>query len=173
MRLECDVTPDDVTAFVRHVVRTDAGFRRQYVVGFIAGPVMGLLLLLLTGHRSMWSSFAKVAAVTALFTGFYMYFYRKQIADNARRAYGKDSSEGPLGHRVITIGPEGLEEVSDHATSAQKWSGIKKVDEVDSALYLFNAPASAFIIPKRAFSSASAVAEFLDAVARFRGGDRV
>jgi hypothetical protein len=168
MTVDYEITPDDVTAFVRRVVRTDAGFRRQYVAGFIIGPMMGLLVVVARGHSGLWSSLATVAAVTALFSGYYMYFYRKQLAGNVRRAYGANSNEGPLGHRVMTIGPDGIQEVSDHATTSQKWSGIKKVEETDSAVYIFNAPASAFIIPKRAFSNGSALGEFLDDVSRFR-----
>jgi hypothetical protein len=38
MRVEYEVTADDITEFTRHILRTHPGFRRTYLLGFLAGP---------------------------------------------------------------------------------------------------------------------------------------
>jgi hypothetical protein len=128
---------------------------------------MGLLLVLATGHTSLLSSVGKMVAPIVLFTGFYIYFYRQQVAQNVRRAYVAEG--GPLGKKAITVTADGLQEAGEHATIHHKWSGIQTVHETDSAIYLFNSPAAAYIIPKRAFQGPLSAADFLAAVAKHRG----
>ena len=170
MRIDCDVTVDDLGAFNLHVMNTQSHFRRMYRAGFVAGPLIGFALLALTGHEGLFSSVVKVAGASVLFSGLYVYFYRKVITDSVRKIHNQESSGLAIGPRSISITPEGLTEVSEHTTMQERWPGIRQVEDTPSALYFFNGPTSAYILPKRAFADEAQVSAFLAAVDRFRSG---
>ena len=168
MQIHYDVSPDDVEAFARHVLESNAYYRRSYYVGFVVGPMMGALVLLLTGHESVLSSIVKVSVTAAVFSGLYAYLYRREVKSSVRRTYGSGSDEGPLGSRSLQIDAEGLTEVSQDVTTRALWPSIKRVEETGTALYVFNGPASAFIVPKRAFANETERQEFLGDLRRYR-----
>ena len=169
MTVEYDLTAEDVIEFSRHLLRSDPVFRRGYRLGFLAGPVFGLLFLLATGHHGAVSSSIKILAPTLLFSAFYVKFYRQQVADHVKRAYGPEG--GLLGKRRLTLSSAGLEEWSEKSTTNQLWAGIQSVQETPTGIYLMVAPGAGYIVPKRAFGSMDVADEFLKRVARYRAGE--
>jgi Zn-dependent protease with chaperone function len=159
MTVEYDVTHDDLTQFIRHVLRTHPQFRRTYLWGFLAGPLIGVLFLLAIGHTGFVSSAVKLLGATLLFTGLYVHFSRKQVSQNVRRAYSAEG--GPIGRKALTVSAEGIEESGEHATSRHKWSGIQAIQETPQAVYLYYSPGAAYIVPRRAFSTPAEAARFL------------
>jgi hypothetical protein len=167
MTIEYDLTSDDVVEFARHLLRTDPAHRRGYQLGFLAGPVFGLLFLFATGHHGALSTLLKLLSPTLLFSAFYMKFYRQQVADNVRRAYGVEG--GLLGKKRLTLSATGFEEWGERSTTNQLWSGVRGIQESPTGIYLMVAPGAAYIVPKRAFATLGGSADFLEAVARYRG----
>jgi len=167
MTVAYEVTHDDITRLMRHVMRTHPGFRRSYLHALLWGPVIGLSYLAVTGYTGLWAALAKVSGATAIFTGFYLFFYRRQAAHGVRRAYGSEG--GPLGRKSLTLSVDGFQEVGEHSTSIQAWSGIVDVEDTTDAIYLYVSPAAAYIVPKRAFQGDPTAAEFLSMVTHYRG----
>jgi hypothetical protein len=167
--VEYEVTVSDIVDFTWHLLRRNPALRRGYELGFLGGPALGLLLLLLTDGGGMWSALAKLLVPTIVFSAFYQYFYRKQVISNARASTG---SSGSTGRKTLTLDSTGLTEVAEGATMSHTWSAIEDVAETGSAVYFYNTPVSAYVVPKRAFATPEAVAAFLQDVESFRGENK-
>lgn len=167
MIIEYEVTVDDALEFNRYLLRTNPRFRRPYLLGYIAGPIVGLVLFLMTGETSPILASVMVVGSTLLFSGLYYYLYNQQVTKTVQGAYvGK---AGPLGRKTMTITADGLLASDEYSDSQLKWSGIQNVQETPSAIYLFVTPIMAYIVPKRAFQPPLSPDEFLATVAKYRG----
>jgi hypothetical protein len=166
MIVRYEITAEDVLAFTRHILARPA-FRRSYLFGFLAGPALGLLLVRATGYSSLLGAALKFLFAVVLFSALYMYLYRRQVAANTKNVYAGEG--GPLGEKVMTVTPEGVQEVGAHSTVSHAWSGIEAVDETSAAIYLFVSGGSGYLVPKRALVAPSPTpAEFLATIARHR-----
>lgn len=69
-----------------------------------------------------------------------------------------------LGKRKYSITDEGLLEETSTTSSMQKWEGIKSVEENRDLIFLFTDKIAAYFIPKRSFSSAEEMEQFIKVV---------
>ncbi len=166
MILRYEITAEDVLAFTHHVLARPA-LRRSYLFGFLTGPALGLLFVRATGYSSPAGAALKFLCTAFLFSALYVYLYRKQVAANTKIAYAGEG--GPLGEKVMTVTPEGIQEVGAHSTVSHAWSGIEAIDETPAAIYLFVSGGSGYLVPKRALVAPSPTpAEFLATIAHHR-----
>ena len=166
MIVRYEITPDDVLAFTRHIL-TRPAFRRSYLFGFLGGPALGYLYVRATGYGGPASAALKFVCTVLLFSALYVYVYRKQVAINTKAVYAGDG--GPLGEKVMTLSPQGIQEVATHSTVSHAWSGIESVDETPVAVYLLVSGGSGYLVPKRALGSPGPTsAEFLATIRDYR-----
>ncbi|HEX5324551.1 MAG TPA: YcxB family protein [Capsulimonadaceae bacterium] len=68
---------------------------------------------------------------------------------------------GLVGRHAIVLLPDQLVECTPFNKTALSWKSFQRVEEDDRAIYLFQAPSAAYIIPKQAFATDGAATAFL------------
>lgn len=58
-------------------------------------------------------------------------------------------NEGLLGEHTMTLSEDGIVDSNPNGETKVNWTGIIKLKEDDSNIYLYNSSVSAYIIPKR------------------------
>jgi len=76
---------------------------------------------------------------------------------------------GLLGRHELEIGEDGLAERTEINESLYRWSGFQKLRKSRNYLFLYVTDHSAHVVPKRAFSSARAAAEFENRILQLAG----
>jgi|GEM_PF-2033115 len=154
MKLQFDVTLDDLVEFQRHFYTTSKPLRRQQswiIIGLSAFAVATSLLVNSTLPVELR------LVIAALFIVPLPLFFRLvmplALRFGIRRLLNEDSAGGMLGRRDLTADEDGLTEITDVNETRHRWPAITQVDETDTHDYLFISALQAHVIPKdRIFS---------------------
>jgi hypothetical protein len=167
-------TPDDWKAYQRHAARAaklpvgnaPLGFRWQAILG---GAVVGMALGF---GDSFWPSFIDIHMPTAmLLVGAILVLYCFYRWKWSRGMVPLDHG-ALLAPRRLWIDDAGVGEESAHHRHFSAWAGIVAVHETDAHVFLMVDRLAGYILPKRAFTSAEALAEFTSTSRQRASGPR-
>jgi hypothetical protein len=65
----------------------------------------------------------------------------------------EEPEKGQLGAHAITLDDHGVMETTAVGEMRVSWHGINRVEEDPNYIYIYTAPAAAFVIPRRSFAS--------------------
>ena len=129
-------------------------YLKQLVVGelIFVGIIVTISLVsrrgLLAGlHGVHWRFLAMLGSALGFFLIAYWFAACPLIG------YLQRKRRGMLGPIRFSLRARGVEAVGPNSESLSYWSGIKKVVQTKRRLYLFLTPASALIMPRRAFAT--------------------
>jgi hypothetical protein len=87
--------------------------------------------------------------VGILWVIFYPKYFQSRILSQTKKMIREGKNEGLLGEHTMTLNEDGIVDSNPNGETKVNWSGIIKLTEDDSNLYLYNSSVSAYIIPKR------------------------
>ncbi len=73
-----------------------------------------------------------------------------------------------LGHHVLTLTTEHIVDRSETSEAITSWHEVEEIASTSSHLFLYSGPASAHIVPRRAFPNADAFEDFAAAAREYR-----
>jgi hypothetical protein len=168
--IQTDVTESDVVALlVAHNLRR---WNRRYMVKTWVGAGVfclawyGLLEVLISyspDPRKTAISFGPLLLAPLLFVVlFSVYsFYRASIvATIMRRLARKDRNSPFRGKMTLTLTEQGFRQTGEYSEAFVKWCAVVKVISSSEAIYIYVSNNSAFIVPRRSFSSDPEFTEF-------------
>jgi hypothetical protein len=165
LSFDVDITWDDVHRFdVFNAFGTSwrRHYRRFFVIGFgllAAVDVVQLFVFPSLADRVMNGLDMLLALSGCLAPGL-------TWDSGAARAMSDPRLAGFVGQRRITLDPLGVTCRAAGFNTFTPWGGIRQMTEVGGAVYLWDAPSRAFILPRSAFESAEAAARACEVARR-------
>lgn len=100
--------------------------------------------------------------VGILWVIFYPKYFQSRILSQTKKMIREGKNEGLLGEHTMTLTDEGIVDTNPTGETKVNWSGIIKLKEDDSNLYVYNSSVSAYIIPKRELSDLEGVRKYIN-----------
>lgn len=168
MELHYTLTQDDLVRFNMYHFANSKPRRRIKIINGVVLPAVILLFGLYEGlinHDLLDMMFCLVLSV--LFFVLFNLVYDRLAKKSIVKALSAGNNEGMTGERTLTIGRDGITEKS--ATSEDKYTGrfINFAASDDLFHYLYLTSVTALIVPRSAFESPEAEAEFLEQIKAF------
>jgi hypothetical protein len=195
MEVEYSVRPEDFKAFAEFHKRNKPKPQRSgnagrvgSTPGELAGNLLWVLILALLviwllvqspqprrqGQPPEKPEPSILLQVPALLVGFAagvvaFVLYSKSLHARARRQlFADDRNRWKVGPRRLRISPEGLSTIGDYHTSFCAWSIICSVGATRDHIFLYDGPATAHAVPRRAFAHEGDFEAFYDLLCRYR-----
>ncbi|MCM3693607.1 YcxB family protein [Neobacillus niacini] len=99
--------------------------------------------------------------VGILWVIFYPKYFQTRILSQTKKMIREGKNEGLLGEHTMTLSEDGIVDSNPKGETKVNWSGIIKLTEDDSNLYLYNSSVSAYIIPKREVNDLEGLRNFM------------
>lgn len=167
MQLEYNLTAEDYIRFNEYHLAHSPMVRRNKWFFFVLPPLAGCVAGLLTPTHIM----ARVITLLLLFIiwpCFAFLYWPASIRHRLRKFMREGDNTTHFGKHIISISPDGLEEMSNAAKNSVKWKGVTKLVSAEHGIYLYNSAVSAYIVPNSAFTSETQREEFLETTMRYR-----
>jgi hypothetical protein len=65
-----------------------------------------------------------------------------------------------LGHHLVTLTDTGVSDRTDRGENSTPWHEIEEIASTRKHIFLYDGPASAYVVPRRAFHDGNAAEEF-------------
>lgn len=166
MNIEYELTHNDIIEFNLFHMSHSPNMRRQTLY---TRALLSLLVIIM-----IFSSLYFVLRISMLisFIGctfggvFYFFIYPFVHEESVIRYLKKMLSEGDnktvLGHRIISLFPDGIFFKSQTEESKLNWSAIDKVVQNEKFIFLYTSSTNAVPIPKKCFSSIKSQQDFFE-----------
>jgi hypothetical protein len=168
LEIEYDITREDLAAFQWHAVFESPRGRRLRRLSYLGWVLVVLLFALVTfigadGFRVTPLSLM-FFAVPLLIMLFLQWCLERWVLRRVIRHLMKDErpDRGQLGRHRVIVGEDGLSESTAVSESRTTWAGVDRVEQGADYIYIYVSPASAHVIPKRAFKDAAEAAAFYE-----------
>ena len=165
MRVEYQLTPDDLFAFQWNAAYVSPNSRRErrrsYLYIFLPLLLMALWMMQGGGPAGVSIGLSMLATVFPIVAALNWVIHRWLLRRAIRALVAQERPEkGRLGRHEIELGGEGLVERTAVGEARTSWSGVHRVEQDNGYIYLYTAPGAAHIIPKRAFAGTDSDAFF-------------
>jgi hypothetical protein len=164
MRVQFEITLDDVVAFNRYAIQHSPVFRRNYWIVMGCIPVMALIVALVNSRS--WNSLSfwlPLVAITIVLLIIFPLWYKHENDQTVIKVMRTGKNRGTLGKHTLLISEDGLVETTEVNESRWAWTGIERVEQIEHYIFIFVSSNAAHIIPKRAFASTEEVTQFYNA----------
>lgn len=94
---------------------------------------------------------------------FYPKYFQKRIRSQTKKMIKEGKNEGLLGEHSMLLTEDGIVDTNSNGETKVNWSGIIKMKEDQSNLYLYNSSVSAYILPKRELKNLNEVRAYFEA----------
>ncbi|MCD8101745.1 MAG: YcxB family protein [Alistipes sp.] len=158
MRLEYDITLDEMMAFQRRALERNRQFQKRITRSKVMVPVLLLLIVFISvdfrvGTAVRWDMVIAELITVAVITCFFFLTVRRRAISRALGRVRK-TLESPkngiyLKKRTVELGEDGLCIETDESSDRLKWSMVHEVEELDTVFLLYISELSAHVIPKR------------------------
>lgn len=111
-----------------------------------------------------WQMPAAYAATLAAFIGLVVFITTLDLSSRSRVQKTSDPRGTFLKGYRLTLGDDGVHVESENFRALHRWSGILKLQETGTHMFLYTDGAQAIIVPKRAFASPDHAASFASTV---------
>ena len=167
MEVSYELTPEDAWQYVSYYRQKQAVLRPVFL-RCLFGLVGFVLLIAAVMQAHDWGTFHQLhwflplmLAVTVLLAFPFLSASKKRVTES----FGQQP--GYFCEHQVSISPEGFAEktfVSSHETA---WAAFHSVEENSACVFLFRSRNSAFIVPKRAFTSPHEAERFANTARRY------
>ncbi len=149
MKLQFDVTIDDLIEFHRHFFSTSKSVRRQRRIVIGTVTAISATTIVLTA-RSLPLNLRLAAA--ALFAVFFPLMLRlihtKSLDRSVRSLLAESGTEGVVGRHTLVADESGLTEETSVNETRHAWSAVQRIDETDDYVFIFISSLQAHTIPR-------------------------
>jgi hypothetical protein len=99
--------------------------------------------------------------VGILWVIFYPRYFQSRILSQTTKMIREGKNEGLLGEHTMTLSDEGIVDSNPNGETRVNWTGIIKLVEDESNLYVYISSVSAYIIPKKDLTNVEDVREYI------------
>ncbi|MFD6176716.1 MULTISPECIES: YcxB family protein [unclassified Isoptericola] len=161
MQIDFPMTTADYLAFNVHVIRTSAVLRSQQTrQRAVAAAATALILLTLIGVLGDdWVGGGVAAAIGAVGVWCTLPWANRRHAVRTLRRLAAHDGLGITGDARLTLDDAGLHETLGGMSTTVPWTGVERIEETDSHVFVFIGPHAALTVPKSATHAAQALDE--------------
>ncbi len=138
-------TKDDLVAFNNHHLANNKAYQRRKFINLYITPLILLLAFSILALSSDRVSFYIGGVVGSLASYLWSILAYKRYAKKCADVFQK---EVYCEHTVI-ISETGVSESTENSNCYFDWSAIDRIEGNDEYIFIYNTPATAFVIPKR------------------------
>ncbi|WP_091529272.1 YcxB family protein [Alkalibacterium subtropicum] len=156
MIINYEVNEEDFIQFNLHYIIDSPAQRKTYWFLRLLIPLMFSVLIYFIG-TVLFSQPAIYWMIIA--TGFFglgvLYFpdqYRKVILKQTRKMLSKGKKDGLFGEKTLTISEDAVTVTGDKAQEELKLKDIKRIEQYDDMILIYDSSRSAVIVPTRELS---------------------
>jgi hypothetical protein len=172
MRVDFDFGRQDLEQFNRFHMRHSPTARSVRRWGYWACPAAALVPLVVFRQHGLAPMLGGALAAALVSWALIAAYWRFGVGYVIRRSCNEGDGRGLFGPHSLELTPEGIHETTAVSTSTYAWTGIERIADDDSHLYLYVSPTSAYVVPKRAFASAEGARTFLAQASAYRHASR-
>ena len=165
-----EINADDVLAFSRHNCRSSRTMRRLRVGGYtfitlllLFGDIVQLWVRRFLPWEYLLPVVGRQVLELVLFVGIYYLALRWVVKFTASNLSKESRNAGVMCKHKVVISDEALVETTDVGEQRVLWRGVDRVEENESHIFIYTAPATAHVIPKWAFATNREAEEFFQA----------
>jgi hypothetical protein len=176
MEISFVLNAEDLVAFQKHFVCHRPEGRRIRIQRWlvIVGFSLLLIFLVVLSHavtqeqdQPHWR-FGTVLIPGVGFLIFAALFRGRVQAWEIRRNAQKGLYGKVLGTHHVTLTPEAFVARTETSTNSSQWSGIEEIASTPTHAFIYTGPATAHIVPRRAFESDQTFRNFVETAKQFR-----
>lgn len=177
MRVDYEVTIDDLLAFNLYHFNHSPTMKRQVLLGQIIFSVMIIIGFgwIIYSNNVQGLPALIIAGIGALFIALFVAIYPRSVRSSVRKRIKKLAEEGRntgmIGKQTMILAPDQITVTTEAGTSTYKWTAINKIETTAEWVFIYNTAISAFTIPRRAFPSDDACQTFIETVKAYHSGN--
>ena len=164
----------DLLALNEHVMRRSPTWRRPFLIRWFGMPliyfVMGLGLLAvsrLSEDAAMSIAGFMLILISPVWLVFYPWQYRVRVRRGVQRLLREGHNQGIYGHHRLVLTPTEVARYSRFGHAAIYWPAVERIEVGENHAFIFVSSMSAFIVPKRDFSSEQEFQSFVETARRY------
>ena len=161
MTLNLEITVEDLAEWHEYYQRHSRFTRRTYLLSFVWGPIIGVILAAVARLSDFRTILATVVVTTILLSLYRTLMFPVRLRNIIKAVLNEGSHRAAAGPKTLSLGPDAIKEVGDYSQTAYKWTALEKVERNGNYLYLLMRGGGCFIVPKRCFSDVSQEADFM------------
>ncbi|MCG8403591.1 MAG: YcxB family protein [Phycisphaerales bacterium] len=168
LNIEYELLMEDVIALNDHCAKASQTIRKGNRANLFWIIVLVLFAILLpvimtlmnSGERLLpWWIWLVLLVILWTYSFVKMRRNKNKFLENL---YDEVQCDSLLGHRTVEISPVDISEISKYRRTIIQWPAVHRVASTSNHLFAYLTPASAFVVPKRAFEDESLFRHFAD-----------
>ena len=164
MRLDYELTKQDYIDFnIYHIKNSDTIKRSMLLQRYVMAALYLILPFLVASVTDipLWYWFIAFVIAAVLWVAFYPRYFMSTTVKRISKMLEEGNNKDMLGQHSISLDDEGFRETSLNGESKVSWSGVEKVGDTESHIFIYTSSIMAYIIPKRTFLDENTRLEFL------------
>ena len=145
MEIKYTNTKEDLLAFNEHHLANSQVYQRRRIVTLYVTPFVVLLLFCLLAFFTERMSYYVGGILGASASYFWAFFAYKRYSNKCAEVFQKEVF---CEHKVV-ISDVGVSESTANSSSQFTWDALEKIESNECYIFIYNTPATAFVIPKR------------------------
>ncbi|WP_243428283.1 YcxB family protein [Clostridium rhizosphaerae] len=150
-----NITLDDCWNFTKYSIRHDSKSKFKFYINVIA-VIFLVAFMSYLDYESLLQLILQIILSIPISYYLMLFLIKWQSKSHAKR------NEGIIGEHTIEISEEGVREITKVNNSLHLWSGITKIKQDNSYIYIYIEEFRAHIIPKKSFKSEEEVNLFIN-----------
>ncbi|GFD91073.1 hypothetical protein KUL152_32990 [Tenacibaculum sp. KUL152] len=138
-------TKDDLVAFNDHHLANARPYQRRKIINLYVTPVVLLIAFSVFALSTGKVGFYIGGVLGALTSYLWTFFAYKRYARKCAEVFQKEVF---CEHKVV-ISDVGVSESTANSSSQFTWDALEKIESNEDYIFIYNTPATAFVIPKR------------------------
>ncbi|QCZ92189.1 YcxB family protein [Salinimonas iocasae] len=138
-------TKEDLLAFNEHHLANSQVYQRRRIINLYVTPFVVLLVFCLLAFFTGKTSYYAGGVLGALASYLWTFVAYKRYAKKCSEVFQKEVF---CEHKVV-ISDVGVNESTANSSSQFTWDALDKIETNEDYIFIYNTPATAFVIPKR------------------------
>lgn len=138
-------TKEDLLAFNEHHLANSQIYQRRRIINLYVTPFVVLVLFCLIAFFTEKTSYYVGSVIGALASYLWSFLAYKRYAKKCADVFQKEVF---CEHKVV-ISDIGISESTENSSSQFNWAALDKIESNEDYIFIYNTPATAFVIPKR------------------------
>lgn len=164
MKIEFELNKQDYINFNLNHLRHSDELKRTIAKQRYVIPVIYLTIPFILDRFAaipLWYGLTIFSVLAVIWAAFYPQYYKWRVARLVSKMIDEGNNIGMLGKRCISLTEAGIVDTGESDESKTNWESVESIEETEEYIYVYNSAISAYLIPKRSFSSISEQESFL------------
>ena len=166
LKIDYNLTEEDYLNFNLYHAKNSKTVAKSLLIQRFLSPIIFLIAAFIFSwidDVSLVGSLITFSIIGILWIVYYPKYFYRLIIRNSKKMFKEGKNDGLLGEHCMMLSDEGIVDANPNGETKVKWAGIKRFEEDDKYLYIYNSAVSAYIIPKRALTNVVDVQSYVKA----------